>query len=188
MTDTTIIKSDKMKDYPFERTVFGLLVIGGVVATTLLLFYKAIPKENIQVVPIMVGALLSSLGVIVNAVWKTSMTERQQQATIQQLATAAAAPLTTTTTQTVERTGTDGQNNPTPVEGPSQVDTGTTGQGSPGAVPDSGAGTEPLPVPLPSPADGDTNTSAGTETGTTSSLPSEPPSIDGMGEETESSS
>lgn len=98
----------KMKDYPWERTIFGVLVIGGVVAIAILLFFQKIPTENAQIVPILIGALTASLGIIVQAVWKTSMTERQQQATIQALAASAAAPLTTTQTTTTERTGTDG--------------------------------------------------------------------------------
>lgn len=103
--------NNKMHDYPLERVGFGAIILGGYILAMGTLAFFPIPEGNLQLFAQGIGGLGAAVGIIVAAIWKTSMTERQQAQTLQTLAAASTAPLQTTVQTTVERT--DGQGNST---------------------------------------------------------------------------
>ncbi len=95
----------------WDRVGFGAVILGGNLLAMATLAFVEVPDTNVQLIAQCVGALNASIGVIVAATWKTSVTERQSAEAVQTLANAVSAPLQTTTTTTTTKDNVDANTN-----------------------------------------------------------------------------
>lgn len=87
------------RDLLSERMLFGFLVIIGFILILHELIYEIanLRPEIISIVASGVGALATSVGIIVQAIWKTDKSEKQAAATLASLASTVAAQAPTAT-------------------------------------------------------------------------------------------
>lgn len=81
----------KSLDWLSERMVFGLLIIVGLIALLfeLVITGPNLPPEIVTLAAGGIGALSASVGIIVQAIWKTDKTEKQAADTAAVLASKA---------------------------------------------------------------------------------------------------
>lgn len=138
----------------WDRVGFGAVILGGNLLAMGTLAFVSVPENNVQLIAQCVGALNASIGVIVAATWKTSVTERQSAEAVQTLANAVSAPLqTTTTTTTTKEPGDANTNGPTASPSEPPLGAGMVGELPSGGPGEWGGVAPAVPVsPTPAPA------------------------------------
>jgi hypothetical protein len=93
MSDTPTSTTPWWRDLLSERMIFGFLIIVGFIAIVHEFIYRhdALKPEIVTIIASAIGTLGAAIGIIVQAIWRTDRTDKQQAQTTATLANTLAS-------------------------------------------------------------------------------------------------